>query len=63
MIRPSTIRIVITLALIYQWDIRQLDVNNTFLHNNLNKSVYIEQPPGFIHTTLLSYVYKLNKAL
>ncbi|KAF5481250.1 hypothetical protein F2P56_001918 [Juglans regia] len=31
-IRPSTIRTIITIALIKHWDIRQLNVKNAFLH-------------------------------
>lgn len=45
-IHPYTIWIVITLALINHWDIRQLDLKNAFLHGNLKKSVYMEQPPS-----------------
>ncbi|XP_035545158.1 uncharacterized mitochondrial protein AtMg00820-like [Juglans regia] len=50
-IHPSTIRTVITIALIKHWDIRQLDVKNAFLHGDLNEPVYMEQPLGFIHSS------------
>lgn len=46
-IKPTRIRVVLSIAAINKWIIRQLDVNNTFLHEHLKEIVYIEQPPGF----------------
>lgn len=31
-IKPSTIRVVLTLLVVKQWDLWQLDVKNDFLH-------------------------------
>ncbi|WRX22867.1 Reverse transcriptase [Theobroma cacao] len=31
-IKPATIRVVLTIALAHKWDIEQLDVKNAFLH-------------------------------
>lgn len=46
-IKTATIRVVLTIALAHKWDIRQLDVKNTFLHGKLSELVYMEQPPSF----------------
>lgn len=43
-IRPATIRVILTVALAHSWDIRQLDVKNTFLHGYLSEIVLWEQP-------------------
>lgn len=62
-IKPSTIRIILTLAVTNGWDIQQVDVNNAFLNETLNEEVYMSQPVGFKDPTRPSYVCKLNKAL
>ena len=46
-IKPTTIRIVLTIALNSRWPIHQIDINNVFLHGDLSSPVYMQQPPGF----------------
>jgi hypothetical protein len=36
-IKPATIRTVLTIATLKQWATRQLDVSNAFLHDNLQE--------------------------
>ncbi|GKC68094.1 ribonuclease H-like domain-containing protein [Tanacetum coccineum] len=45
-VKPGTIRTVLSLAVSQHWPIRQLDVKNAFLHGDLSKTVYMHQPPG-----------------
>jgi Reverse transcriptase (RNA-dependent DNA polymerase) len=62
-IKPTTIRLILSLAVTQKWDIRQLDVNNVFLHSELHELIYMSQPPGFTDTRYLDHVCHLYKAL
>jgi hypothetical protein len=47
-IKASTIRVILTLVVHFDWPIRQLDVSNAFLQGSLGEEVYMEQPPSFV---------------
>ncbi|GAU31266.1 hypothetical protein TSUD_153410 [Trifolium subterraneum] len=61
-IKPVTIRLILSLGISYKWPIRQLDINNAFLNGSLDEEVYMVQPQGF-ESTDATLVCKLNKAL
>lgn len=62
-IKSTTIRLVLGIAVDRDWPIRQLDVNNAFLQGTLKEDVYMVQPPGFIDGDHPDYVCHLKKAL
>uniref|UniRef100_A0A803NSQ7 Uncharacterized protein n=1 Tax=Cannabis sativa TaxID=3483 RepID=A0A803NSQ7_CANSA len=62
-IKASTVRIVLTIAVTKGWDIGQLDINNAFLNGTLVEDVYMAQPEGFVEKGKEDYVCKLNKSL
>jgi histone deacetylase 1/2 len=62
-IKPATIRMVLTLALSRSWPIHQLDVKNAFLNGTLTETVYCVQPTGFVDSSQPNYVCRLNKSL
>lgn len=62
-VKATTVRIVLSLAVTNQWKLHQLDVKNAFLHGNLRETVYMEQPPGYVDQRYPNHVFRLNKAL
>ena len=62
-VKPTTIRVVLSLALSFHSTIKPLDMHNAFLNRDLLEDVFMSQPPGFINSNFPHHVCKLNKAL
>ncbi|KAG7310616.1 hypothetical protein JYU34_003408 [Plutella xylostella] len=62
-VRYSSIRALLALAAEYDLDIDHLDVKTAFLNGDLQETVYLEQPEGFVMKGQEGKVYKLNKAI
>ncbi|GJY55715.1 ribonuclease H-like domain-containing protein [Tanacetum coccineum] len=68
-VKPATIRTVLSLAVTRDWTIHLLVVKNAFLHGQLSETVYMHQPLWFVDSThpdygsdiayLLLYVYDI----
>lgn len=46
-VKPTTIRIILTLALTNRWEIHQTDINNAFLNDSFQEEVFMTQPTSF----------------
>ena len=62
-VKPATIRIVLSTATNKDWPLRQLDVNTAFLQGHLEEEVFMAQPPGFVDKDNPKAVCKLRKAI
>ena len=62
-VKPTTIRLVLSLAISKDWQLRQLDVNNVFLQSHRSEDVYMAQPPEFVDRDNPIHVCKLKKAI
>ena len=62
-VKPTTIRLVLNLAISKGWQLQQLDVNNAFLQGHLSEDVCMAQPSGFVDRDNPTHVCKLKKAI
>lgn len=62
-VKPTTIRDFLHVAINKNWPIRQLDVRNAFLHGKLDETVYMHQPPGFVDPAKPDHVCLLKRSL
>ncbi|KAH9697122.1 retrovirus-related pol polyprotein from transposon RE2 [Citrus sinensis] len=47
-VKSYTVRVILSLAVMQGWNVRQVDVNNAFLNGDLIEDVYMKQPEGFV---------------
>ena len=44
----NSIRLVLSLAALHNWELHQINVKSTFLHGDLHEGIYMEQTPGYV---------------
>lgn len=62
----TTIKVFLALASIFNWHLIQLDVNNAFLHGDLDEELYMHLPLGYLskgEKLLAKTVCKLHRSL
>jgi hypothetical protein len=62
-VKPATIRTMLSLVVSHNWVVHQLEVKNAFLHGTLEERVYCAQPSGFVDPSKPDHVCRLNKSL
>lgn len=60
-VKAATIRTVLSIAVSRGWSLRQLDVQNAFLHGVPEGEVYMRQPPGYENSSRSYFICKLDK--
>ena len=59
----KSIRILLSIATFYNYEIWQMDVKTAFLNGNLEENIYMVQPEGFIEQGQEQKVCKLNRSI
>ena len=62
-VRNTSIRSLLALANILDWEIHQMDVTTAFLQGDLTDEIYMKQPEGYRSRENPDYVCKLKKSL
>jgi histone deacetylase 1/2 len=62
-VKPTTIRLLLALAVSRGWHLHQLDIQNAFLNGVLEEEVFMRQPPGFEDPLRPSHLCHLKKAI
>nr|CAD1835482.1 unnamed protein product [Ananas comosus var. bracteatus] len=61
--KMTSVQVLISLASSMGWKMWQLDVKNAFLYGEVDREIYMSQPPGFISKTSPNHVCRLKKAI
>lgn len=55
-VRHTIVRIILVIATMNHWDLKQLDIKNAFLRGELQDDVYMKQPQGFVDPNYPNHV-------
>lgn len=62
-VKATTIRTILYVAMTSNWPIHQHDISNAFIHNYLSEEVYMEQPQWYVDKDHPNYVCWLQQSL
>ena len=62
-VRYETVRLLLSIAALEDFDIYSVDVKTTYLYGDLDEEIYMEQPEGFRIPGSENKVWRLRKAL
>ena len=61
-LRHTSIRVLLTFVALFDLELEQLDVKTTFLHEELEEEIYINQPKRFVVPGKENLVCRLKKS-
>lgn len=59
--KMNFVQLILSLATHFGWLIHKVDIRSSFVHGNLSKEIYMEEPPSFM--TYYSLACQLKKSL
>ena len=61
--KVTSIRLLVSVAAAFDFEVEQMDVKTTFLHGDLEEKIYMKQLEGFVVKGKKALVCKLKKSL
>ena len=61
--KVTSIRLLLSIVVSFDFEVEQIDVKTTFLHGDLEEEIYMKQPKGFAMKGKKELVCKLKKSL
>ncbi|KAK1692531.1 hypothetical protein QYE76_009228 [Lolium multiflorum] len=62
-VKPTTVRLILSIVVSRGWQLHQVDVQKAFLHGDIQEEVYMYQPPGYVDQNFPHRVCRLQKSL
>nr|CAD40121.3 OSJNBa0061C06.5 [Oryza sativa Japonica Group] len=62
-VKHSSIRTLLSIVAMHDYELEQMDVKTAFLHGELEEDIYMEQPEGFVVPGKENLVCRLKKSL
>jgi len=62
-VKARTVRITLSMTVYFNWEVRQMDINNAFLNVYLKETAFIYQPEGFIYPSQQPHFLQINKGV
>ena len=61
--KVTSIRLLLSVAAAFDFEVEQMDVKIAFLHGDLEEEIYMKQPEGFVVKGKKELACKLKKSL
>ena len=62
-VRNTSIRLMLNLVSVNDWELHQLDVKTAFLNGDIDHVIYMKQPEGFVDSEKPDWVCRIKKSL
>ncbi|CAN1262899.1 Retrovirus-related Pol polyprotein from transposon TNT 1-94 [Linum perenne] len=62
-VKYKTLRLLLAMTAVFNWELEQMDVKTAFLHGDLKETMYMKQPEGFIDKSKPDHVCCLKKSI
>ncbi|CAM8927036.1 unnamed protein product [Rhodiola kirilowii] len=62
-VKYKTLRLLLAMSTVFNWEIDQMDVKTAFLNGDLEETIYMKQPKGFVDRKFPDHVCHLNKSI